>query len=546
MYLFPCGCQFETLGPSPYPGDPLPLIKIDLNNLPSCPLVWTMLARGLTAGVFQLESNLGKTWTKKLGPKSIEHLNALLALLRPGSLDSLDAEGISTTERYVRRAKGEPIPSVHPVVDACLSKTYGACIFQEQIMDLVGKVAGFDAGMRDTIRKNVGKKDMAALMDTGRKFLEGVEKAGVIPLELGKTLWEIIKAAGRYSFNRSHSVSYAHITYQTSYIKAHAPVLFYTSWLSHAREKNAKWHEEVAKLISEAKLFGIQVNRPSFHSLEPHAWTNGWEITLGICEAKGVGLKGWEVARKKLASLEEQLGSAKEWPWYKILYHSTQFMTAGVMRRLIEVGAFPSDEEVPRRRKLVEYETIRSLKAAELRLLQAVAIERNYPPFGPLLEELSHCDGGIAADEERARALRGKASLLCRPPAPLVDSPLFIANWEKDGLGDNISCMRLDAYDHSNVTHTVKEILEGYHGVAQIGVEIQRHKEVRTKKGKSAGELMCFVTVKDMSGEMDVVIFSDTYAAYKSLIHPQNNVLIRGQKDQSRDGMIAERILQLS
>ncbi len=204
-YKMECGCQFPIIQER---DGQIPLIDYDVRNCNyKCEAVWTMLSKGLTKGVFQLESPLGKQWCKRLKPSKIEHLAALGSILRPGSLNTRDSDGISATEHYCRRKNGEEaVESIHPVVDKILSNDFSLMIFQESLMEIGKQVAGFGLVEVDELRKAVGVKDQAKLAKVGEKFITGVEKSKIISKELGELLWEDMKKSGRYSFNRCLSL----------------------------------------------------------------------------------------------------------------------------------------------------------------------------------------------------------------------------------------------------------------------------------------------------------------------------------------------------
>jgi DNA polymerase-3 subunit alpha len=132
-HTFPCGCSWPVVGEPLLPGT-LPLMDVDLENLPFCDATWDLLASGRTKGVFQLETPLGRQWAKRLKPRSPEHLSALGAILRPGCLKSKDADGVSMTEHYCRRANNEEQPApLHHTLSAILESTYGTMPYQEQL-----------------------------------------------------------------------------------------------------------------------------------------------------------------------------------------------------------------------------------------------------------------------------------------------------------------------------------------------------------------------------------------------------------------------------
>jgi len=201
FYKFDCGCKWPILEPSK--NGKIPKLKINLHNLPYCDLAWKIFSNGDTKGIFQLESHLGKQWSKKLKPKNMEHLSALGALLRPGCLRALDEDGISMTEHYCKRVNGlEKVPSYHESVDEILKPTYGALVFQEQAMQIAQAVAGFNLQEADVLRKAIGKKNTQEMANCKKMFIDGAKKAKIISDEQAEELFGWIQASQRYSFNK--------------------------------------------------------------------------------------------------------------------------------------------------------------------------------------------------------------------------------------------------------------------------------------------------------------------------------------------------------
>ena len=179
-YKFECGCSWPIIEESKIEGA-LPLMEVDPLKLPYCQSTWDLFARGDTKGVFQLESDLGKQWSKRLRPKNAEHLSAIGALIRPGTLRALDENGISMTAHYCKRANfEEPVESYHPVVDEILKSTYGSLVFQEQAMELSKSVAGFTLQEADKLRKAMGKKLASEMAKCKKIFIEGAKKVEII------------------------------------------------------------------------------------------------------------------------------------------------------------------------------------------------------------------------------------------------------------------------------------------------------------------------------------------------------------------------------
>lgn len=201
-YRFPCGCEFPIIEER---GEgELPLLDFDIENVRrDCPATFKLLSTGKTKGIFQLESGIGKRWTKALKPENEEHLGALGSLLRPGALMAIDAEGVSMTEHYCRRKNGqEEVQSYHPIVDEVLKDNYGVMAYQEDAMILAMKVAGFTELQADQLRSAIGKKLANEMAKCKIMFLEGAEKAKVISKEQAEEIFAWIEKSQRYSFNR--------------------------------------------------------------------------------------------------------------------------------------------------------------------------------------------------------------------------------------------------------------------------------------------------------------------------------------------------------
>lgn len=201
-YKFECGCSWPIIEESKIEGA-LPLMEVDPLKLPFCQATWDLFARGDTKGVFQLESDLGKQWSKRLRPKNAEHLSAIGALIRPGTLRALDENGISMTAHYCKRANfEEPVESYHPIVDEILKSTYGSLVFQEQAMELSKSVAGFTLQEADKLRKAMGKKLASEMAKCKKIFIEGAKKVEIVSEKQAEEIFGWIEQSQRYSFNK--------------------------------------------------------------------------------------------------------------------------------------------------------------------------------------------------------------------------------------------------------------------------------------------------------------------------------------------------------
>lgn len=205
---FPCGCTFDT--------DKCDPLSINWK----CPNTWNTISKGLTYGVFQLESDLGKQWVQKLKPENMEHIAALGSILRPGCLKGLDDKGVSTTAHYCKRKnKEEAVEPYDESVDKILSTSYGCMIYQEQMMQVAQAVAGFDLQQADILRKGIGKKLPEVIAKCKKEFLDGVKRTKIITEEQGDYLFGLIEKSQRYAFNKC--VSFDTVIKKASNVKSH-------------------------------------------------------------------------------------------------------------------------------------------------------------------------------------------------------------------------------------------------------------------------------------------------------------------------------------
>lgn len=223
-YKFDCGCEVDIIDEQIKDYDGLPSLHIDYENLNiNCPITWNLLSSGKTRGVFQLETNLGASWAKKLEPDSMEELAALISILRPGTLKS-KLDGKSMTQHYVDRKHGiEQYTDIDHNIASIMTETHGIMVYQEQAMQIAQKLGGFDLKQADSLRKAIGKK-LADLMSKVKiEFIEGCKKTGLVDDEKANEIFDIIEKSNRYSFNKSHAVCYGMIGYWTAWTKCLSP-----------------------------------------------------------------------------------------------------------------------------------------------------------------------------------------------------------------------------------------------------------------------------------------------------------------------------------
>lgn len=202
-YSFECGCKIDITNPEIKKCDNLPGMKIDFQKLNyNCPITWDLFASGKTKGIFQLEKGLGKTWSKRSKPTSIEDISALVSLIRPGTLSSF-LDGKSMTQHYVDRKMGnEEVIYIHPALELILNTTFAINVYQEQTLKIASVIAGFDMQKADSLRKAIGKKDAKLMKSIEQDFIDGCINTGLVDKDTAIQLFDNIEKSNKYSFNK--------------------------------------------------------------------------------------------------------------------------------------------------------------------------------------------------------------------------------------------------------------------------------------------------------------------------------------------------------
>ncbi|PAF44505.1 DNA polymerase III subunit alpha [Helicobacter sp. 11S02596-1] len=238
----------------------LDFLTIDTND----PEVYKTMQSGNTVGIFQVESGMFQGLNKRLRPSSFEDIVAIIALGRPGPMES------GMVDDFVNRKHGlEPITYMFAELEPILKPTYGTIVYQEQVMQIVQTIGGFSLGEADLIRRAMGKKDAQIMADNKAKFALGAEQKG-FDKRKAEELWELIIKFAGYGFNKSHSAAYAMVTFQTAYLKTYYEHEFMAAMLTSESVKT----ESVAKYIDEVKLLGIEV-------VSPHVNTSDLDFGVG-------------------------------------------------------------------------------------------------------------------------------------------------------------------------------------------------------------------------------------------------------------------------
>lgn len=532
VFKYSCGCCFpldETKADAtsilfnPY------IENINLN----CAKTWELISDGNTKGVFQLESRLGRSIAKKLKPENIEQLSALIAILRPGTLDAI-RDGKSVTNHYIDKKNGqESVDYFHPSLEPILKTTYGEMIYQEQAMEIAKVIAGFNLQEADMLRKAIGKKKPEEMAKVKAKFLEGSKQLNMVTIDEAEQIFGWIEKSQRYSFNKSHSVSYAVNAYLSAYAKAHFPKIFFASYLRFAKDKIDP-QSEIKELTQNANEMDIAISIPDLRNMNKNFIIKDNKIFFGLTDIKGVG----DSVFKRLESLRDESSiDMSSNNWLYVLLNILLNINSTAAKSLLQSGAINYTKKT-RTSMLFEYDLISELTKKEVEFAK-VNIQK-YSCIEQLLKDLVL---NSKTNKNRKEIIGGLISTAANPPKSLIDSPEWLSDSEYAALGCSITCSKVDMYDVSMTNTTCKEFKNGSikDNIIICG-EIDYISVTKTKSGKNPGLEMCFTTITDGVSSLDsVVFFPEQYREYRNVLFQGNVIVIRGNRSKSGDGLIVEK-----
>ena len=511
---------------------------------------WQLFADGKTKGIFQLESNLGKSWSKKLAPSNIEELSALIAIIRPGCLKAY-VDGKSMTQHFIDRKHGrEEVTYLHEALEEILAPTYGVLVYQEQSMRIAQKIAGFDLQEADELRKAIGKKKADLMAKVKKKFIAGAKKTKIVTKEEAEEIFGWIQASSRYAFNKSHSISYAVCSYWSAYQKAHSPEEFFLAYLYYANEKQDP-HQEIYELISEAKLFDIEARTPSVANYKDKFNSKKGKIYFGIKDIKSLTGKTGDNVLCSISESEKELNkNITNFTWIEILLFFAPKINSTSFKALSSVGFFRDFKgAITRNKALYDYEIYRVLTAAEKKWLLKNYTDKKWNNLLDALKDLSPTkkEGGGTSKQERKQIIENEINLLNNPPYSLDDEPSWLIDQEVKFLGCPVTLSKIDISDTSAANTTCKEIVNGKNGNNLCVVaNIQRVSDYKITKGDSKGQIMSLLTIEDDTCILDSVIaFPKVKKKYKYIMYEGNNLVLCGSVAKNDSSFIVEKIYEI-
>ena len=302
-------------------------VEVDWTKVPADDAkTMQLFAEGRTEAIFQFESSGMADMCRRLRPKELEDLSALNALYRPGPLDG------GMIDDFIDRHRGvKPVEYILPQMEEILGNTFGVLVYQEQIMQLAQKLAGYSLGQADLMRRAMGKKKIEEMAVHEATFVEGAV-ANNIPKKVAKDIFDLMAKFADYGFNRSHSMAYAVLAFQTAFLKAHYPAYFYSAVLSHEADDSAK----VYKYATELKTMGLELLPPDVNESGQGFTPVDDTVRYGLTAIKGLGE----------SSVRSIVEARKEGRFTSLFDFCGRVGTAAVNRRalesLISAGAFDS------------------------------------------------------------------------------------------------------------------------------------------------------------------------------------------------------------
>ena len=470
-------------------------IDVDINHIPlDDKPTYQMLMAGDTDGVFQLESAGMKNLVKRLRPDVFEDLGALVALFRPGPLDS------GMVDKFVDRKHGRvPITFPHPALEPVLKDTYGTIVYQEQIMQVFQILADYSLGQADMVRRMMGKKKIDEMQKQKGKFIEGAARHGMAAKD-ATALFEDIEKFASYCFNRSHSAAYAFVAYQTAYLKCHYPVEYMSCLLSSVSNDQ----EKTQLYIEECNKKGIQVLPPDINKSYAEFAPDGDDIRFGLASVKQVG----EVVVEMIIKEREENGEFSSiYDFCKRI--DPKATNKRVLEGLIKSGAF-SNLEKSRKQLMENLEYIvntanKEAKAKELGQTSLFAGLEDNEDFAGTQFHLAGSDEEFSNKELQA--------------------------FEKEFLGFYVSSHPLSSIMDKMqflMSHKITEVKElPPDKVVTLCGLVTSARKIPYKKDPS--KFLKTITMEDLTGKIEAICFHQKIGQFDSFMEPEMRIIITGK-----------------
>lgn len=492
-------------------------IEIDPQKIPlDDEITYKTISNGDLAGIFQLETSAGmRQVARDMKPSNMEDISALIALYRPGPLDT------GMIDKFINCKNGkEPIKLLTPMLEPIVKDTYGQIVYQEQIMQIAQQLGGYTLGQADLLRRAMGKKKPEEMEKQRAIFMEGCAKNGVSN-EISNQLFDIMVQFAEYCFNKSHSQAYAFLTYQTAYLKTHYPVEYMTALLSSVSGEQDK----VQGYIAECQEMGIDILPPDINVSGKDFTADGNSIRFGMAGIRNVG----EAAVEEIVAKRESGGKFSSIQDF-ISRIDLRIVNKRALEALIKCGACLG-LGVSRKHALENLDNLVDMSQRR----QAQQAVGQISLFAAL------SGGGDDAAQDATMQLRGD------PAAEFNEREL--QQMEHELLSFYVTSHPLQNVANRLkwlTTHSLRNVREAKDGSTVIigGLASSIEKKL-TKQNK----LLAIIHLEDLGGKIEVVVYGETLEKMdQSVLIPQSLILVRGKvkKGDEDTSILANSVRRIS
>ena len=496
----------------------LQIDKIDYNDK----AVLDYIGTGKTEGIFQLESGGMKNFMKELQPHSLEDVIAGISLYRPGPMDFIP--------QYIRgKNDRSSITYDCPQLEPILAPTYGCIVYQEQVMQIVRDLAGYTLGRSDLLRRAMSKKKAAVMEKERNTFVYGDEETGVpgcikngIDEQTANKIYDEMIDFAKYAFNKSHAAAYAVVSYQTAWLKYYYPVEYMAALMTSVIDNPTK----VAEYIYVCRQMGIRILPPDINKGEADFSVDGGDIRYGLAAIKSIG----RPVIRAIVNDRKELGEFRNLEDFITRISSRELMNKRLVENLIKAGALD-----------VLGGTRKQFMSIYIQIVDHMQQEKKNSMVG----QMSLFD--VVSEEQ-------KEEFQIRMPDVGEYTKENLLGFEKEVLGVYVSGHPLEPYEEE-----WRKVISATTADFQVDPEVGYTKvrdgarEIiggiiaeKTVKHTKTNQMMAFLTVEDLFGTVEVVVFPRDYEKYRQYIEEDNKIFVKGrvsEEDDKASKLICEKIL---
>ena len=496
----------------------LQIDKIDYNDK----AVLDYIGTGKTEGIFQLESGGMKNFMKELQPHSLEDVIAGISLYRPGPMDFIP--------QYIRgKNDRSSITYDCPQLEPILAPTYGCIVYQEQVMQIVRDLAGYTLGRSDLLRRAMSKKKAAVMEKERNTFVYGDEETGVpgcikngIDEQTANKIYDEMIDFAKYAFNKSHAAAYAVVSYQTAWLKYYYPVEYMAALMTSVIDNPTK----VAEYIYVCRQMGIRILPPDINKGEADFSVDGGDIRYGLAAIKSIG----RPVIRAIVNDRKELGEFRNLEDFITRISSRELMNKRLVENLIKAGALD-----------ILGGTRKQFMSIYIQIVDHMQQEKKNSMVG----QMSLFD--VVSEEQ-------KEEFQIRMPDVGEYTKENLLGFEKEVLGVYVSGHPLEPYEEE-----WRKVISATTADFQVDPEVGYTKvrdgarEIiggiiaeKTVKHTKTNQMMAFLTVEDLFGTVEVVVFPRDYEKYRQYLEEDNKIFVKGrvsEEDDKASKLICEKIL---